>query len=82
MLFNVRYGSYYINQMINLDKNYPGMKEYLEKGGFSIQAQDHHAIRTATDQRGEQTINKDAKTPGMSLVVSHDKIIVCEVKIV
>ena len=40
------------------------MKEYLEKGVFSIQAQDHHPVRTATDQRGEQTINRDAKTVG------------------
>ena len=40
------------------------MAQYLEKGGFSTQAQEHHNIRTSTDQRGEQTINKDAKSSG------------------
>ena len=30
--------------------------------GMSVQAQTVHPVRTAIDQRGEQTINKDAKT--------------------
>ena len=38
------------------------MKDHLKLGGISVQAQTKHAIRTPTDQRGEQTINKDAKT--------------------
>ena len=50
--------------MSNID-DLPGMVDYLEKGIFSVQAQSNNAIRTATDQRGEQTINKDAKTVGM-----------------
>ena len=43
------------------------MQEYLEQGIFSVQAQDNHAIRTATDQRGKQSINRDAKTVGKFL---------------
>ena len=31
---------------------------------MSVQAQDRHPIRTATDQRGEQTFNRDSKTSG------------------
>ena len=31
---------------------------------MSIQAQDRHPVRTAIDQRGEQTMNQDAKTSG------------------
>ena len=53
-----------MNQMLTIDIKYLGMQEYVEKGIFSIQAQASHLIRTATDQRGEQTINKDAKTVG------------------
>ena len=34
----------------------------LKKGGISVQGQDKYPLRTAIDQRGEQTINRDAKT--------------------
>jgi len=53
--------------MLNLDSNYPGMRLYIAKGGFSVQAQSSHNVRTATDQRGEQSINRDAKTSGLWL---------------
>ena len=43
---------------------YPGCKELLLSDGLSIQAQDHHPNRTAIDQRGEQSVNRDAKTVG------------------
>lgn len=33
--------------------------------GISVQAQTSHPVRTSVDQRGEQTINKDAKTSGV-----------------
>ena len=46
---------------------YPGMTEFFRIGGISAQAQTKHVIRTATDQRGEQTINKDAKSTGNSI---------------
>ena len=40
------------------------MKDLLSKYGLSIQGQENYRVKTATDQRGEQTINKDAKTAG------------------
>ena len=50
--------------MRNVDSLYPGMKELLSKHGLSVQGQDSYCLKTAADQRGEQTINKDAKTAG------------------
>ena len=50
---------------MNIDSKFPGMKDHLKLGGILVQAQTNHAIRTPTDQRGEQTINKDAKTAGI-----------------
>ena len=35
---------------------------------MSVQAQIAYPVRTAIDQRGEQSINRDAKTAGMALV--------------
>ena len=49
------------------DKKYPGMTEFFRIGGISTQAQLKHAIRFATDQRGEKTINKDAKSTRNSI---------------
>ena len=37
------------------------METFLKVGGLSVKAQSNHSVSTATDQRGEQTINKDAK---------------------
>ena len=42
----------------------PGLKEVLKLKGLSIEAQDKHALRTTIDQRGEQTIKRDAKVAG------------------
>ena len=50
---------------MNIDSKFPGMKDHLKLGGISVQTQTKHAIRTPTDQRGEQIINKDAKTTGI-----------------
>ena len=61
---NFRYRSYYVHILVNIDAKYPGMREYLKIGGISAQAHTKHAVRTATDQRGEQAINKDAKITG------------------
>ena len=47
-----------------IDHLYPSLKQILENNCMSIQAQDRYAILTAIDQRGEQTLNKDAKTTG------------------
>ena len=50
--------------MENIDSLYPGMKDLLVDHGLSVQGQEQYDLKTAADQRGEQTINKDAKTTG------------------
>ena len=62
---NYRYGSYYVSQMEHLKATMPGEYSELVKNGLSIQAQNNYPLTTACDQRGEQTINRDAKTAGM-----------------
>ena len=52
---------------MNIKEKYPGMPAFFQIGGISAQAQTKHAIRTAIDQDGEQTINKDAKSTGNSI---------------
>jgi hypothetical protein len=59
-----RYGSYYVQILKHIDLMFPGLKDLLLKGGIGVQAQVNHPLRTAVDQRGEQTINRDAKTTG------------------
>ena len=59
-----RYGSVYFNNLVNIDLIYPGLRDLLQNKGMSIQAQESYPSRTSIDQRGEQTINKDAKTAG------------------
>ena len=54
-----RYGSYYLHQMKNRQVIYPDLKFPV-----SVQGQNRCNIRTPTDQRGEQTLNKQAKTVG------------------
>ena len=56
--------------MTNLDKYYPGMEALISQNGLSIQAQESHQLMTASDQSGEQTINRDAKTQGQVLFQS------------
>ena len=60
----LRYGSFYICQMLNMEELFPGNKEILKTYGISVQGQDKYPLRTAIDQRGEQTLNRDAKMPG------------------
>ena len=59
-----RYASYYVQVLKCIDKNYPGLKEMLTSTDISVQSQDRYPLRTAIDMRGEQTLNKDAKTSG------------------
>ena len=59
-----RYGSFYLRMMQGIEENYPGLKALLKQNCLSVQAQYSYPLRTATDQRGEQTLNKDAKTTG------------------
>ena len=57
----IRYGSYYVEVLNNIDQLYPGMRQSMP---ISVQAQDRYPVRTSIDQRGEQSINRDAKTSG------------------
>ena len=50
--------------MLHLNEQFPGMEELILENRLSIQAQVNHPLKTAADQRGEQTINRDAKTLG------------------
>ena len=53
--------------LMNIEGKYAGMTKFFRIGGISTQAQTKHAIRTATDQRVEQTINKDTKSTSNSI---------------
>ena len=61
---HARYGSYYVQSIKCINHLYPGLKEILENNCIPVQAQDRYPIRTAMDQRGKQTLSKDAKTTG------------------
>ena len=63
-----RYGSYYISQMHDMAERNPDQYNLLVNNGLSVQAQDQYPLGTAADQRGEQTINRDAKTAGTELI--------------
>ena len=52
-----RYGSWYVHQMRNRDSLHSG-NEII----FSVQSQARYNLRTAVDQREEQSLNKDRKT--------------------
>ena len=56
-----RYGSCYVNTLENLESTHPGCRELIQDKGLSVQGQEKYLCRTAIDQHGEQTINRDAK---------------------
>ena len=53
-----------MNLLENIEQIYPGLKELLRYKGISVRARDQYKLRTAIVQRGEQSINRDAKTTG------------------
>ena len=59
-----RYGSFYVETMRQIEQKHPGLKHLLKAKGLSVLAEENQNIRTAIDQRGEQTINREAKTVG------------------
>ena len=59
-----RYESFYLHTLINMENMYPGLRNLLNDCGISVQGQESYPLRIAVDQRGEQTINCDAKTSG------------------
>ena len=68
-----RYGAFYIKVLENIEIHYPGLKDLIKEKGTSIQGQEHVKLRTATDQRGEQTLNRDAKITGGIKCFSDDE---------
>ena len=59
-----RYGTWYVQTMKEIDDRYSGLKHLLKSAGLSVQAQTAYPVRASIDQRGEQSINRDAKTSG------------------
>eukprot|EP00794_Sanderia_malayensis_P014842 gene14842-biopygen11931 len=59
-----RYGSHYVAVLERIENLYPGLKDLLKDKGISVQAQEVYPHRVAVDQRGEQTLNREAKTTG------------------
>lgn len=55
------YGLWYVQIMKEVDLRYPGLTKTFKMSGISVQAQSAYP---STDQRGEQSINRDAKTLG------------------
>ena len=56
--------------MENLEEKFPYKFKDLLENGMSVQAQGKYPIATAADQRGEPTINQDAKTAGENVICS------------
>ena len=67
-----RYGTWYVECSKNIERRFPGLKDLLKSGGLSVQAQSTYPLRTSIDQRGKQTINRDAKTAGEFLTYKFD----------
>ena len=59
----MRYGTYYVNQLKNLEETHPGAKQEIEKSSVSVRRNDF-GIGQAVDLAGEQTFMKSAKTAG------------------
>ena len=68
-----RYVSYYVQVLESIELMYPGLENMLKCKCLSVQAQEKYFLRTSTDQRGEQTINRDTKTPGSVKAFSTNK---------
>ena len=62
-----RYGTYYVNQLNNLQTTHPGAKEEIEKSGLSIR-RNNIGIGQAIDLAGEQTYMRNAKTAGRNIL--------------
>ena len=59
-----RYGTIYVHSLANIGAKHPGCKKLILNKGLSVQAQCRYPLRKSIDQRGEQTINRDAKNSG------------------
>ena len=59
-----RYGCYYVQSLKQIDDFYEALEPLLAVKGSSVQGQKTRPLRNSIDQRGEQAINRDAKTAG------------------
>ena len=60
-----RYLLWYLKSTISLSVSRPQVKEYLEKGGLSVQLGSVNKCgRIPVDQATEETANRDIKAPG------------------
>ena len=59
-----RHGIYCVSQLLNIAELFPSSKEFLKHCEISVQGQDRYPLRAVVDQRGEQTLNCDAKSGG------------------
>ena len=59
----LRYGSYYLKSIENIDVTYPGAKGELNGIGISVR-RNYFGIGQAIDLAGEQTYMRNAKTIG------------------
>ena len=57
-----RYDSYYVEMLKNLDQSHPGLRILILKKILTAKAQQKYPYRTAIDRRGQQSINRYAKT--------------------
>ena len=48
---------------------YGSYEELISMEDLLVQGQEKYPLRTAIDQRGEQTINRDAKTSGKIIFI-------------
>ena len=60
-----RYLPWYLINMQNLEVSHPGISQYLNNGGFSVQLSSENPFgKIPMDQTIEETVNKDTQTPG------------------
>ena len=61
MVSYVRYSSYYVHTLKNMETLRPGLKDMLEKTGLSFQAQHDYQIRTVLNQRENKPLTRTQK---------------------
>ena len=67
-----RYGSYYVNCLESRDSTYLGCFEIIAVKRLSVQGQDKYPCQRVVDQRGEQTMNRDAEISGGIMYFASD----------
>ena len=59
--------SAYYSDMTSLPDKHPEVSEFMRNGGFSVQISNENTFgRIPVDKKLEETVNKDAQTPGVT----------------